>query len=182
MGLSGWRCSLFIVQGTRAVGWQLFCEVTAVGRLSSRGGKIMEMVTKDLAKEVSFIFYSWHILKIQDKEALEFHECQSCWWPSQRTGSWVADTWPRQRERLQGLWENILAGDIICSEMQQAVDVTAIFVLYLLLDAIASPSTYPRPWVGQWVSQWSIVSDLEIAIASPSFASKSVLTFLTANC
>ena len=36
-----------------------------------------------------------------------------------------------------------------------------------LLDAIASPSSYPC----QWVVQWSIVSDLEIAIASPSFAS-----------
>ena len=32
------------------------------------------MVTNDLAKEVSFIFYSWYILKIQDKEALEFHD------------------------------------------------------------------------------------------------------------
>ena len=35
------------------------------------------------------------------------------------------------------------------------------------LDAIAYPSTYPCQSVGQWV----IVSDLEIAIASPSFAS-----------
>ena len=34
------------------------------------------------------------------------------------------------------------------------------------LDAIASPSTYPRQSVGQSVT----VSDLEIAIASPSFA------------
>ena len=32
------------------------------------------------------------------------------------------------------------------------------------LDAIASPNTYPR----QWVSQWLIVSDLEIAVASSS--------------
>ena len=32
------------------------------------------------------------------------------------------------------------------------------------LDVIASPSTYPC----QWVSQWVTVSDLEIAIASPS--------------
>ena len=38
-----------------------------------------------------------------------------------------------------------------------------------LLDA--SPSTYPRQSVGQWVSQSVIVSDLEIAIAFPSFAS-----------
>ena len=30
------------------------------------------------------------------------------------------------------------------------------------LDAIASPSTYPCQWVGQSVSQWVIVSDLEI--------------------
>ena len=41
------------------------------------------------------------------------------------------------------------------------------------LDAIASPSTYPCQWVSEWVSewvgQWLIVSDLEIAIASPSF-------------
>ena len=35
------------------------------------------------------------------------------------------------------------------------------------LDAIASPSTYPC----QSVSEWFIVSDLEIAIAYPSFAS-----------
>ena len=39
------------------------------------------------------------------------------------------------------------------------------------LDAIASPSTYPCQSVSEWVSQWVIVSDLEIAIASPSFAS-----------
>ena len=40
-------------------------------------------------------------------------------------------------------------------------------VLMPFLDVIASPSTYPC----QWVSQWVTVSDLEIAIASPSFAS-----------
>ena len=34
-------------------------------------------------------------------------------------------------------------------------------------DAIASPSSYPC----QWMSEWLIVSDLEIAIASLSFAS-----------
>ena len=39
------------------------------------------------------------------------------------------------------------------------------------LDAIASTSTYPCQSVSEWVSQWVIVSDLEIAIASPSFAS-----------
>ena len=39
------------------------------------------------------------------------------------------------------------------------------------LDAIASPSTYPCQSVSEWVSQWVIVSDLEIAIAYPSFAS-----------
>ena len=40
------------------------------------------------------------------------------------------------------------------------------------LDAIASPSTYPMgQWVSGSVSEWFIVSDLEIAIASPSFAS-----------
>ena len=27
------------------------------------------------------------------------------------------------------------------------------------LDAIASPSSYPCGWVGEWVSQWLIVSD-----------------------
>ena len=41
-----------------------------------------------------------------------------------------------------------------------------------LLDAIASPSTFPCQSVGQWVSQWVIDSfRWEIAIASPSFAS-----------
>ena len=44
-------------------------------------------------------------------------------------------------------------------------------VFLLFLDAIAFPSTYPRQSVGQWVSEWVIVSDLEIAIASPNFAS-----------
>ena len=39
------------------------------------------------------------------------------------------------------------------------------------LDAIASPSTYPCQSVSEWVSEWVIVSDLEIAIASPSFTS-----------
>ena len=39
------------------------------------------------------------------------------------------------------------------------------------LDAIASPSTYPCQWVSGSVSGSLIVSDLEIAIASPSFAS-----------
>ena len=39
------------------------------------------------------------------------------------------------------------------------------------LDAIASPSTYPCQWVGESFRQWVIVSDLEIAIASPGFAS-----------
>ena len=39
--------------------------------------------------------------------------------------------------------------------------------LNMFLDAIASPRSYPC----QWVSQWLIVSDLEIATASPSFAS-----------
>ena len=39
------------------------------------------------------------------------------------------------------------------------------------LDAIASPSSYPCQWVSQSVSEWWLVSDLEIAIASPSFAS-----------
>ena len=37
----------------------------------------------------------------------------------------------------------------------------------IFLDAIVSPSSYPCQSVGQWL----IVSDLEIAIASPSFAS-----------
>ena len=37
----------------------------------------------------------------------------------------------------------------------------------IFLDVIASPSTYPCQSVGQWV----IVSDLEISISSPSFAS-----------
>ena len=35
------------------------------------------------------------------------------------------------------------------------------------LDVIASPSSYPCQWVGQWL----IFSDLGIALASPSFAS-----------
>ena len=41
------------------------------------------------------------------------------------------------------------------------------------LDAIVSPSTYPChcQLVGQLVSEWFIVLDLEIAIESPSFAS-----------
>ena len=39
------------------------------------------------------------------------------------------------------------------------------------LDAIASTSTYPCQWVGQWVSEWFIVSDLEITIAFLSFVS-----------
>ena len=39
---------------------------------------------------------------------------------------------------------------------------------YVLGDAIASPSTYPCQSVGEWVSDWLLVSDLEIAIASPS--------------
>ena len=38
-------------------------------------------------------------------------------------------------------------------------------------DAIASPSTYPCQSVGESVSQSLIVSNLEIAIASQSFAS-----------
>ena len=36
------------------------------------------------------------------------------------------------------------------------------------LDAIASPSTYPGQSMGQSVSESLVVSDLEIAIASPS--------------
>ena len=44
-------------------------------------------------------------------------------------------------------------------------------LLSLFLDAKASPTTYPCQSVGQWVSEWVIVSDLVIAIASPSFAS-----------
>ena len=39
------------------------------------------------------------------------------------------------------------------------------------LDAVESPSSYPCHSLGQWVSQWFIVSDLEIAVASPSFVS-----------
>ena len=39
------------------------------------------------------------------------------------------------------------------------------------LDTIASPSTYPCQSVGEWVCESFIVSDLEIAIASQSFAS-----------
>ena len=41
---------------------------------------------------------------------------------------------------------------------------------YMFLDAMASPRTYPCQSVGQSVSQSDIVSDLEIDIASPSFA------------
>ena len=48
--------------------------------------------------------------------------------------------------------------DIVCFQ-------TSIF-----LDAIAFPSTYPCQSVGQWLSESVIVSYLEIAIASPSFA------------
>ena len=40
-----------------------------------------------------------------------------------------------------------------------------------ILDVIASSSTYPCQSVGQSVRESFIVSDLEIAIASPSFAS-----------
>ena len=40
-----------------------------------------------------------------------------------------------------------------------------------LVDVIASPRTYPCQSVGGSVSEWLIGSDLEIAIASPSFAS-----------
>ena len=43
------------------------------------------------------------------------------------------------------------------------------------LDATASPSTYPYQWVGQWLR----VSDLEIAIASPSFASLFFVGFVS---
>ena len=42
-----------------------------------------------------------------------------------------------------------------------------LFCRSVFLDAIAPPSSYPCQWVGHWL----IVSDLEIAIASPSFAS-----------
>ena len=41
----------------------------------------------------------------------------------------------------------------------------------LFFDAIASPSTYLGSYPYQSVGEWLIVSDLEIAIASPSFAS-----------
>ena len=58
---------------------------------------------------------------------------------------------PLVREAIQ---DNLLTTQTVCS-------CKSLF----LLDAIASPSTYPC----QWVSQWFIVSDLEIAIASPSF-------------
>ena len=40
-----------------------------------------------------------------------------------------------------------------------------------VIFAIAYPNTYPCLSVGEWVSESFIVSDLEIAIASPSFAS-----------
>ena len=46
------------------------------------------------------------------------------------------------------------------------------------LDAIASPSTYPCQSVGEWVSESFIISDLEIAIASPSFPNLFTLYFL----
>ena len=46
------------------------------------------------------------------------------------------------------------------------------------LDAIASPCTYPCQSVGESVSEWLIVSDLEIAIASPNFASLLMLQHL----
>ena len=39
------------------------------------------------------------------------------------------------------------------------------------LDAIASPSTYLCQSVSEWISESLVVSDLEIAIASLSFAS-----------
>ena len=51
---------------------------------------------------------------------------------------------------------------------------------YGFLDAIASPSTYPC----QWVSEWVIVSDLEIAIASLRVASlvRYFDSFYISNC
>ena len=49
-------------------------------------------------------------------------------------------------------------------------NVVNILVYIQFLDAIASPSTFPwQQWVGQSVSEWFIVSDFKIAIASPSF-------------
>ena len=50
--------------------------------------------------------------------------------------------------------------------------------LFIFLDAIASPSSYP---VGQWVSGSLVVSDFEIAIASPCFASLSNWQEVTAD-
>ena len=49
--------------------------------------------------------------------------------------------------------------------------VTAFAILAMFLDAMASPNTYTCQWVGRWVRQWFIVSDLEIVIASPRVAS-----------
>ena len=51
------------------------------------------------------------------------------------------------------------------------ISLKELYDYYLLfLDAIASPSAYPCQSVGEWVSESFIVSDFEIAVASPSFA------------
>ena len=67
------------------------------------------------------------------------------------------------------VWKSLkapLLRALLCGANQDSWRVLRSWTL-IFLDVIASPSTYPC----QWVSEWFIVSYLEIAIASPSFAS-----------
>ena len=89
--------------------------------------------------------------------------------------------WTDEQGRLS-TWEGlIIVASLCCFFAARALQHSRFFEEHsffsnghciIFLDAIASPSSYPCQPVSQWwVSEWLIVSDLEIAIASPSFAS-----------
>ena len=72
---------------------------------------------------------------------------------------------------VEKVWKKLKGGAEVwkvCSQWNSLQVFNKYVKLSHFLDAIASPSTYPCQWVSQWVSD---SFRLEIAIASPSFAS-----------